>query len=166
MIDKDLNTIYDCLLNKTYENRVLFEMTLSNVEDKELVIGLLFSLLINSAGYKSMDGIEPDKMMIMEILSTQVSKGELDLEYVKECYSSFSIRTKEINSKERTKTEFLVEALGSLKDVNNSKDAVEFESIVNKSENKMHLESLKEMLLDSQLYEFVSIVDKYIYEEL
>jgi hypothetical protein len=22
MIDKDLNTIYDCLLNKTYENRV------------------------------------------------------------------------------------------------------------------------------------------------
>jgi hypothetical protein len=42
MIDKDLNTIYDCLLNKTYENRVLFEMTLSNVEDKELVIGLLF----------------------------------------------------------------------------------------------------------------------------
>jgi hypothetical protein len=41
------------------------------------------------------------------------------------------------------------------------KDAVEFESIVNKSENKIHLESLKEMLLDSQLYEFVSIVDKY-----
>ena len=154
---EDLNTIYDCLLNKTYENRVLFEMTLSNVEDKELVIGLLFSLLINSTGYKSMDGIEPDKMMIMEILSTQ---GELDLEYVKKCYSSFSIRTKEINSKERTKTEFLVEALGSLK------DAVEFESIVNKSENKMYLESLKEMLLDSQLYEFVSIVDKYIYEEL
>mgnify|MGYP003640091388 CR=1 FL=1 len=150
---EDLNTIYDCLLNKTYENRVLFEMTLSNVEDKELVIGLLFSLLINSTGYKSMDGIEPDKMMIMEILSTQ---GELDLEYVKKCYSSFSIRTKEINSKERTKTEFLVEALGSLK------DAVEFESIVNKSENKMYLESLKEMLLDSQLYEFVSIVDKYI----
>jgi hypothetical protein len=36
-----------------------------------------------------MDGIEPDKMMIMEILSTQVSKGELDFEYVKECYSSF-----------------------------------------------------------------------------
>jgi hypothetical protein len=154
---EDLNTIYDCLLNKTYENRVLFEMTLSNVEDKELVIGLLFSLLINSTGYKSMDGIEPDKMMIMEILSTQ---GELDLEYVKKCYSSFSIRTKEINSKERTKTEFLAEALGSLK------DAVEFESIVNKSENKRHLESLKEMLLDSQLYEFVSIVDKYIYEEL
>jgi hypothetical protein len=44
MIDKDLNTIYDCLLNKTYENRVLFEMTLSNVEDKELC-HLLFSLL-------------------------------------------------------------------------------------------------------------------------
>jgi hypothetical protein len=61
-------------------------MTLSMSKIKN--IGLLFSLLINSAGYKSMD-IEPDKMMIMEILSTQVSKGELDLEYVKECYSSF-----------------------------------------------------------------------------
>jgi hypothetical protein len=52
-----------------------FEMTLSNVEDKELVIYYFHT--DKFAGYKSMD-IEPDKMMIMEILSTQVSKGELD----------------------------------------------------------------------------------------
>jgi hypothetical protein len=65
MIDKDLNTIYDCLLNKTYENRVLFEMTLSNVEDKELVIGLLFSLLINLLVINQWMA-SPDKMMIMK----------------------------------------------------------------------------------------------------
>jgi hypothetical protein len=65
MIDKDLNTIYDCLLNKTYENRVLFEMTLSMSKIKTCH-WFIISLLINSTGYKS------DKMMIMEILSTQV----------------------------------------------------------------------------------------------
>jgi hypothetical protein len=64
---------------------------MSKIKNLSLVF---ISLLINSAGYKSMDGIEPDKMMIMEILSTQVSKGELDLEYVKECYSSFQEQKK------------------------------------------------------------------------
>jgi hypothetical protein len=52
MIDKDLNTIYDCLLNKTYENRVLFEMTLSMSKIKTCH-WFIISLLINSAGYKS-----------------------------------------------------------------------------------------------------------------
>jgi hypothetical protein len=113
------------------------------------IISLLINLLVIN---------QPDKMMIMKYYQPKLVKVNL-IEYVKECYSIFSSRTKEINKKKEQKTEFLVEALSSLKDVNNSKDAVEFESIVNKSENKIHLESLKEMLLDSQLYEFVSIVD-------
>ena len=42
----DLDKIYECLFDKTYQNKSQFEIVLSYIEDKELAVGFIFDIVL------------------------------------------------------------------------------------------------------------------------
>lgn len=144
----DLNIIYDCLFNKTYQNKVLFEIELGKVEDKELVVGFLFNLILNSIEYES------DKDLI---LSTWGSLGLKPEKFdIKKCYKNFLYEIEKVNSESLSENRYIIEALMAIL----SKE--DFEEVVNKCKCKTYLLRLKDILLESEEYELISILDKNI----
>jgi hypothetical protein len=144
----DLNIIYDCLFNKTYQNKVLFEIELGKVDDKELVVGFLFNLTLNSIAYES------DKDLM---LSTWGSLGLKPEQFdIKKCYKNFLDLIQKVNSENLSENSYIRDALMAVISKEN------FEEVVNKCKNKNYLLRLKNILLESEEYELISIVDKKI----
>ena len=65
----DIDKIYECILDKTYQNKSEFEIILSDIEDKELVVGFIFDILLKHAAY------EADKQSMLELIADVLGNG-------------------------------------------------------------------------------------------
>jgi hypothetical protein len=156
----DLDKIYECLIDKTYQDKTQFEIVLSDIEDKDLAVGFLFDLLLKHTAY------EADKQTMLELIAETL--GELKpRQYIKDCHDVFTERIKKLNDESLSENMFIMDALTALLSVadlegNLTGPTEKFEKVVSDFKSKEHLEKLKERLLDSELYEVIGIVDKYI----
>lgn len=147
----DLDKIYDCILDKTYQNKSQLEIILSHIEDRELVVGFIFDMLLKHSTY------EVDKQSMLELMAETL--GEMTpREYIKDCHNTFTKKIKKINEDSLSGNIFIVDAISALY----NGTIVEFEKVVSKCENKDNLNKLKNHLLDAELYEFIGLVDKYL----
>jgi hypothetical protein len=85
----DLDKIYDCILDKTYQNKSQLEIILSHIEDRELVVGFIFDMLLKHSTY------EVDKQSMLELMAETL--GEMTpREYIKDCHNTFTEKIKKI----------------------------------------------------------------------
>jgi len=160
---EDLKILNDILLDATYNNKVLLEVQLNKVSDKRLAVGLLTTI------FSKLKELEADKETIVETLALFVDKVEAKNEYITECFDLFNTKIKEYRSTIKrpsleTITKFLTVS-GILKqraidnggtiDVN---DVPEFVELV-KSCNDNDIESIKDILVKSEMYELVVNID-------
>lgn len=156
----DLDKIYECLIDKTYQNKAEFEIVLSDIEDKELAVGFIFDLLLKHTAY------EADKQTMLELIAETL--GEMTpREYIKDCHDRFMEKIKKMNDESLVGNRFVMDALTALLLVADSEGNLtgptdKFEKVVSESKSKEHLKKLKEHLLESELYEVIGIVDKYL----
>jgi len=156
----DLDKIYECLIDKTYQNKAQFEIVLSDIEDKELAVGFIFDLLLKHTAY------EADKQTMLELIAETL--GEMTpREYIKDCHDMFMEKIKKMNDDSMSGNLFIMDALTVLLSVVDSEGNLtgatdKFEKTVSECKNKEHLKKLKDHLLESELYEVIGIVDKYL----
>lgn len=156
----DLEKIYECLIDKSYQNKAQFEIVLSDIGDKELAVGFLFDLLLKHASY------EADKQTMLELIAETL--GEMTpREYIKKCHDCFLERIKEINTESMEGNRFVMDALATLLSAMDSEDNIigsteSFEKVVSECKSKDHLKRLKSHLLEAEFYEVIGIVDKYL----
>lgn len=60
----DIEIVYNCLHDKTYQDKLKLELILEQVQDKKLVKGFLTQLYSNSEGY------EIDKEIPVELMAS------------------------------------------------------------------------------------------------
>jgi hypothetical protein len=147
----DLDKIYECMVDKTYQNKTEFEIILSKIEERELAIGFMFDLLLKHSLY------EVDKQMMLELMADTLGKVT-PRDFIKECHSSFLEKIVIFQENNLTVSMFVLDALNALY-TGTTKD---FKRIVADCKNKEYLGKLKENLLEAELYEFIGIVDKYL----
>ena len=147
----DLERIYECLIDKTYQNKAQFEIILSQIEDRELVVGFIFDILVKHVAY------DADRQIMLELMATTL--GEMvPREFITECHDVFLEKIKKVNEESMSENLFVADALGTL-----YRGTLEdFEKVVSECKSKEHLNKLKQNLLDSELYEYIGIVDKYL----
>jgi len=154
----DLDKIYECLFDKTYQNKSQFEIVLSYIEDKELAVGFIFDLLLKHKSY------EADKQTMLELMADTL--GEITTrEYIKDCHNSFTEKIKKKNDESLSGNMFVMDALTILSSIVDDDKVIptdKFEKIVSECKSKEHLQKLKEHLLAAELYEVIGIVDKYL----
>lgn len=156
----DIDKIYECILDKTYQNKSEFEIILSDIEDKELVIGFIFDILLKHAAY------EADKQSMLELIADVL--GEMTpRDFIKKCHSDFIEKIEKINSDSLSINRFVIDALTLLvehvdEDGNFIGTTYEFEKLLRACDSKEKLAKLKENLLAGELYEFIGLVDKYL----
>ena len=61
---KDVDLIWECLIDKSYQDEVQLELLINKIEDRKLVVGFLTNLYTNSVDW------EVDKGSIINIIST------------------------------------------------------------------------------------------------
>lgn len=156
----DIDKIYECIIDKTYQNKSQLEIILSEIEDRELVIGFIFDMLLKHSAY------EIDKQSMLELMAETL--GEMTpRDFIKNCHSGFIKKIDKINKDSLSVNSFVVEALMMLCDhVDEDGKFIgttfEFEKLLRSCDSKAKLAKLKENLLEGELYEFIGLVDKYL----
>lgn len=156
----DLDKIYDCILDKTYQNKSQLEIILSQIEDRELVVGFIFDMLLKHSTY------EVDKQSMLELMAEIL--GEMTpREFIKNCHNIFIEKIKKINDDSLSVNIFIVDALTSLystvdTDGKFTGPTEGFEKLLSECDSKTKLVKLKENLLEAELYEFIGLIDKYL----
>jgi len=155
----DLDKIYECILDKTYQNKSQLEIILSQIEDKDLVVGFIFDMLLKHSKY------DVDKQSMLELMAEIL--GEMKpREYIKNCHNTFNEKLHKMNDEILSENSFILVALKILSSIvdddNIFGDTDKFEKVVSECKSKEHLEKLKKKLLNAELYEVIGIVDKYL----
>ena len=160
----DIEIVYSCVQNKTYQDKIQLELVCEKVKDKKLIKGFLTELYSNSKGYKI------DKNIPVELIASifEESHDKEDLFLSSEYYIE---KIKEINEFTMAKNEFLIlfltEMQSSIKgdgeelkeiDINSEK----LEEMLKHCEDKRYIEYTKSTLLKCEMYEFLKIIDKYL----
>ena len=161
----DIEIVYNCLQNKTYQDKLQLELILEKVEDRKLVKGFLTQLYLNSEGYE-VDKDIPVTLMV-SILGQSPDKEDLfkSTDYYTE-------KMKELNDFTMYKNKFLINFLTEMKSSMNVADGQEvteqdidsekLEEILKSCEDKRYIEYVKSTLLKYEMYEFLKIIDKYL----
>jgi hypothetical protein len=154
----DVKIIYECVFQKTWNNQVEFEMILDKVTDKRLVIGLLSDMAIRPKQY------DVNRDIAIEFSSRFLNERDIkNIEYIRESNSYYRSIMKDYNNKELERHSFINNSLAMIKDIFDSKEKSEvFELFLSKQENKEYLIELKNILLEGELYEVISLIDKHI----
>jgi hypothetical protein len=161
----DIEIVYNCVHDKTYQDKLKLELILEQVQDKKLVKGFLTQLYSNSEGY------EIDKEIPVELIASILGEtpDKEDLFTSAEYYSKLM---KELNNFTMGKNKFLVNFLTEMKSSMSLADGQEvtekdidsekLEEILKSCEDKRYIEYTKSTLLEYEMYEFLKIVDKYL----
>ena len=161
----DIEIVYKCVFDKIYQNKVEFLIHLEKISDRKLVAGLLIDLSIKSKGYDS------NKDEILEICAEFLSQEELETKYLFDANTYYQDSLSNLNKEKTDETKFILDFYSYL--LKNSDDVSEdvkekivvVESIdINKllKNNKQYLPALKQRMIDSELYEVIPLIDKYI----
>ena len=161
----DIEIIYNCVHDKTYQDKIELELILEQVKDKKLVKGFLTQLYSNSEGY------EINKEIPVELISSILGETP-DKEDLVTSVGYYNEKMKELNDFTMNKNEFLISFLNEIKssikvdeyqelkksDINYEK----LEEMLKSCKDKRYIEYVKYSLLKYEIYEFLKIVDKYL----
>lgn len=156
----DAEIAHNCIINKTYQNKIEFIIEIGKISDKKLITGLLIDLSLRSHDFES------DKDQIMEICAELITKNELeDTKFLIDSVSYYKELIGKINKREILKHTFFSEFYSKL--MENLKEHDKY--VINETDvcdmfinNKEYLGELKENLIKSELYEIIPLVEKYI----
>ena len=164
----DIEIIYNCVFDKTYQNKVQFKIELEKISDRKLLAGLLMDLSIKCDGYDS------DKDEMMQICAEVLSKEELETDYLLDANIYYQNSLSEMNKERLGETRFLLDFYSYL--LSDDKVSQELKEKVKEkvadvgpidihyllTNNKQYLPSLKQRMIDSELYEVIPLIDKYL----
>ena len=161
----DIEIVYNCLHDKTYQDKLKLELILEQVQDKKLIKGFLTQLYSNSEGY------EIDKEIPVELMASFLGENP-DKDDLLISADYFNEKMKELNDFTLGKNKFLINFLSEMKSSMNVADGQEvtekdidcqkLEEILKSCEDKRYIEYTKSTLLEYEMYEFLKIVDKYL----
>lgn len=148
----DLETIYNIILDETYNNSILFDIELSKVNNTKLIVGMLVDLY-SKKGYNANIGI------VLQKLSEYTDVK--DKKYLIECNKYFIENIKKRSPSIQLREDLLKfsSIVKSLKYDEKLTSNEDFIKLV-KSLSKNSIEYIKNLLIDKELYEEVSIIDK------
>jgi len=164
----DIEIVYNCVFYKTYQNKVEFLIEIEKIADRKLLAGLLMDLSIKSERY------ECEKNEILQICSEVLSPEELKTDYLIDSNIYYQNSLGDINKGKMSEAKFLLDFYtyllsddkvnDDIKDIIKEKIGDTKQIDINKllKENKEHLPSLKQKMIDSELYEVISLIDKYL----
>jgi hypothetical protein len=165
---ENIETIYQIIFNKTYNNEVLLDIELSKVTDDKLIVGMLCDL--------TKESYEADKGIMLSMLSKY--KTDLDMDTILESNTYYIEKMKEFMSqKERyfnsdfsgknpslkTMEKFL-DILISIKDEMIKDNSIKIEENLEfiefiKSLEGDEKEFFKKWMLDNELYEGLTLLN-------
>ena len=162
---EDLKILNDILVDATYNDKVLLEVQLNKVSDKRLVVGLLTTI------FSKLKELEADKETIAETLALFVNKEEAKDEFITKCFELFNTKIKEYRSTLKkgpslgTINKFLEVCNMLKKEATNNGGSVELTDVPEfveliKSCSDHDLEGIKDILVNSEMYELVVTIDK------
>ena len=163
---KDVDLIWECLIDKSYQDMIYLELLLNKIEDKKLAIGFLTDLWSKSNDW------EVNKDDIVNLTATflgEVPKKEMLIEYS----SYFQTLMKNKEDKEEEISKFLVDFLTTLSNeiskgdnkgdfILSEIDTTKLEDILSEQKDKSFISDLKEKLLTMEMYEILPLIDKYL----
>jgi hypothetical protein len=161
---KDVDLIWECLIDKSYQDGIQLELLINKIEDRKLAIGFLTNLFTNSKDW----GV--DKDIIINLASTYLGDTPKN-EMLLDAFNYFQSKMKSKNSKHQNLDQFLIDFLTTLsseiigddkEDFNLSGiDTTKLEDILSKGD-KNSIQHLKEKLLKMEMYEILPLIDKYL----
>lgn len=163
---KDIDLIWECLIDKSYQDKIQLELLLNKIEDRKLAIGFLTDLWSKSSDWKV------DKDDIVNLTASflgETPKKEMLIEYS----SYFQTLMKNKNDRETEIAKFLVNFLTTLSTeiskgdnkgdfILSEIDTTKLEDILYKQKDKSFISDLKEKLLTMEMYEVLPLIDKYL----
>jgi hypothetical protein len=150
----DIEEIYQCLLDKSYQDAIQLDILVSKLIDQELTLGFLIDLAIRHDEYES------DEETIKLAIANIADPDNLDTKHVTDCHTKYITLLKAKNEESMEINRFSMETLFLL-----LADATEiYDKKIADCGNTKALEKLKEQLLDAELYENIAVIDKRIKE--
>lgn len=163
---KDVDLIWECLIDKSYKDKIQLELLLNKIEDRKLAIGFLTDLWSKSSDW------EVDKDDIVNLTASflgEIPKKEMLIEYS----SYFQTLMNNKNDRETEIAKFLVDFLTTLSTeiskgdnkgdfILSEIDTTKLEDILSEQKDKSFISDLKEKLLTMEMYEVLPLIDKYL----
>jgi hypothetical protein len=150
----DIEEIYQCLLDKSYQDAIQLDILISKINDQELMLGFLFDLSIRHDEYES------DEETIKLAIANITDPDNLDSKHVTDCHTKYITLLKAKNEESMEINQFSVTTLFML--LSGADDA--YNNTITECKNTNALAKLKEQLLDAELYENIAVIDKRIKE--
>jgi hypothetical protein len=160
---KDVDLIWECLIDKSYQDGIQLELLINKIEDRKLAIGFLTNLFTNSKDW----GV--DKDIIINLASTYLGDTPKN-EMLLDAFRYFQNKIGDKNENQQKLDQFIVDFLTILEDemsddetdfIFSEIDTTKLEDILSKGD-KNSIQHLKEKLLKMEMYEILPLIDKYL----
>jgi hypothetical protein len=161
---KDVDLIWECLIDKSYQDGIQLELLINKIEDRKLAIGFLTNLFTNSKDW----GV--DKDIIINLASTYLGDTPKN-EMLLDAFRYFQNKIGDKNENQQKLDQFIVDFLTILEGEMSGDDESDFifseidttklEDILSKGD-KNSIQHLKEKLLKMEMYEILPLIDKYL----
>jgi hypothetical protein len=160
---KDVDLIWECLIDKSYQDVIQLELLINKIEDRKLAIGFLTNLFTNSKDW----GV--DKDIIINLASTYLGDTPKN-EMLLDAFRYFQNKIGDKNENQQKLDQFIVDFLTILEDemsddetdfIFSEIDTTKLEDILSKGD-KNSIQHLKEKLLKMEMYEILPLIDKYL----
>lgn len=148
----DIEEIYQCLLDKSYQDAVQLDIVVSKVTDQDLVLGFLFDLVMRHEEYGS------DQETVKLAIANITDPDTLDAKHVSDCHTKYIQTMKSKNDASMADNVFSIATLFLLLD----EKIDEYEETVANCDSVSSLEALKGHLLEGEQYEYIAVIDNRI----
>lgn len=149
---EDIAIIHECLLDKTYNNKVEFELILNKIQDTKLVNGFLIDLYSLSEKYECNKDDMVELAVTMGLLTLESNKE--DIRVANDYYKS---KLQVYNNTSILKQQLLLDVLLIMKDDDEDK----FKTLLGTLSNNQ-LEYIKDFFLENEWYDYISIINEYL----
>ena len=150
----DIEEIYQCLLDKSYQDAIQLDILVSKLIDQELTLGFLIDLAIRHDEY------EADEETIKLVIANIADPDNLDSKHVTDCHTKYVTLLKAKNEESMEINKFSITTLFML--LSGADDS--YNKTITECKNINVLVKLKEQLLVAELYENIAVIDKRIKE--
>ena len=162
---KDVDLIWECLIDKSYKDEIQLELLINKIEDRKLVVGFLTNLYTNSLDW------EVDRGTIINVISTYLGDTPKN-EILLDAFRYFQNKIGDKNENQQNLDQFLVDFLTILENemsedddesdfIFSEIDTTKMENLLSKGD-KNSIKHLKEKLLKMEMYEILPLIDKYL----
>lgn len=149
----EIKKIYQCVLEKSYLNKIELSILLDSLSDRKLVKGFLNNICILNTRYE-IDEDYKNELLLLYIETF----GEDSTDDIKETAEYFNVEIQKVFDEEISDTKQRIESLNTIIEyMGSDKD----KSILEKCDLKA-LKSIKNILLESEMYVDIIVVDELI----